>query len=167
MKANNRKEVVVALLSNLMEGRERASKFHQELRQYVQDPAIQEIIEAREFVAQKVHATIEECFRILGEKPVKTSNHLQEVFFEDFKREIGEIQAPEAKLLFVLAKLNHLTHLRIGELVALTAAADVTGHHAVGLLLETVLADKLALVERNRRFIRNWVEKKVEARMVA
>jgi len=52
-------------------------------------------------------------------------------------------------------------------LVALVAAADVSEHPAVGLLLETVLADRLAIVERNRRFIRNWVEGKIEARLAA
>jgi hypothetical protein len=44
--------------------------------------------------------------------------------------------------------------MRIGEYVALIAAADVTGHFAVGVLLESVLAQKLAFVDRTRRLIR-------------
>ena len=72
-----------------------------------------------------------------------------------------------AKRLFVLVKLNHLTNLRIGEYMALTAAADVGGNHEVGLLLESCLADKLAFVERTRRWIRNEIETKVAERRAA
>ena len=53
----------------------------------------------------------------------------------------------------VLEKLDRCFKL-IGEYVALIAAADLTGHDAVGVLLETCLADKLAFVERTRRLIR-------------
>ena len=63
-----------------------------------------------------------------------------------------------------LAKANHLTHLRIAEYEALVAAADVTGHYAVGVLLESCLADKLAFVERTRRLIRNFVATKLAAK---
>ena len=58
-------------------------------------------------------------------------------------------------------KAIHLTHLRIAECAALVAAADVTGHYGVGVLLESCLADKLAFVERTGRLIRNVIEAKV------
>jgi ferritin-like metal-binding protein YciE len=107
---------------------------------------------------------IDRCFELIGEQPVKLSGRLQEVFLEDFRRELAEIQNPVAKQLFVLAKANHLVQFRIAEFVALVAAADVTGHYAVGVLLESCLADKLAFVERTRRHIRNYVAGKVAAR---
>ena len=68
---------------------------------------------------------------------------------------MAEIQSPIAKRLFVLAKLSHLAHLRMAEYEVLTAAADLAGHHGVGVLLETCLADKLAFAERNRRLIQH------------
>ena len=68
---------------------------------------------------------------------MKTSGRLQDVFMEDFRKELGEIQHPLAKRLFVLAKAQHLIHLRIGEYTALIAAADMTGNYEVGLLLES------------------------------
>jgi ferritin-like metal-binding protein YciE len=68
---------------------------------------------------------------------------------------------PAARHLFILAKATHLTHLLIAEYVALFAAADITGHDGVGVLLESCLADKLAFVERTRRLIRNLIEGKV------
>jgi len=49
----------------------------------------------------------------------------------------------------------------------LIAASDLTGHYAVGVLLESCLADNLAFVERTRRLIRNVIETKVAARMAA
>ena len=83
---------------------------------------------------------------------------------EDFRKEVAEIQGPVARHLFILAKLNHLTHLRIGEYVALISASDVAGHYGVGVLLESCLADRLAFVERTRRLIRNMVESRVAER---
>jgi hypothetical protein len=40
----------------------------------------------------------------------------------------------------------------------------LAGHHGVGVLLETCLADKLAFAERNRRLIRHLVETQLEKR---
>lgn len=99
----------------------------------------------------------------MGEKPVAVSDRLQNVFIEDFKKELAEIHSPEAKAIFILAKANQLIHLRIGEYVALIAAADMTGHYGVGVLLESALADKLAFVERTRRLIRNRVTRELTA----
>ena len=62
---------------------------------------------------------------------------------EDFRREFNELQSPAAKRLYVLAKANHLTHIRIGEYVALTAAADISGHFGVGVLLRVALRTNL------------------------
>jgi hypothetical protein len=92
---------------------------------------------------------------------------MQEVFVEDFRRELAEIQAPAAKALFVLIKANHLMHLRVAEYVALIAMADVTGHFGVGVLLESCLADKLAFIERTRRLIRHTIEIKHAIKLAA
>ena len=86
------------------------------------------------------------------------------MFVEDFRRELAEIQSPVAKALFVLVKANHLNHLRIAELVSLVAAADLSGNHGVGVLLESCLADNLAFVERNRRQTRNIIETRIAGR---
>jgi ferritin-like metal-binding protein YciE len=167
MAVNNPKELFVLMLSNVRQGAERSTKVFQELGQAAQDPAIKEVLEARAFINDKILGTLDQCFKIIGEKPIKPSGRLQEIFVEDFKKDLAEIQSPVAKHLFILAKAIHLFHLRIGEYVALTAAADMTGHPAVGALLETCLADKLALAERTRRMIRQVVETKVAERVAA
>ena len=164
MPAKTPKEAFLMLLSHVRQGTERGATIYNELGNVAEDPQVKEALEARAFVSQSVLAKIDQCFKLIGEKPVQLSGRLQEVFLEDFRKELNEIQSPAAKRLFVLAKLVHLTHLRIGEYVALTAAADVTGHYGVGVLLESCLADKLAFVERTRRMIRNVVEVRVAER---
>ena len=54
-------------------------------------------------------------------------------------------------------------HLRIAEYEVLIAAADLTGHYGVGVLLESCLADKLVFVERTRQLIRHRLEQRVAA----
>jgi ferritin-like metal-binding protein YciE len=161
------KDLFVQLLSNLRQGTERSTKVFHEMSQVAQDPDIKEALEARVFVSEKVLATLDQCFKLIGEQPVNTIGRLQEVFVEDFRRELGEIQNPIARQLFVLAKATHLIHLRIAEYVALIAAADLTGHYGVGVLLESCLADKLALVERTRRLMRRLVERKAAKKLAA
>lgn len=154
MPAKDPKDVFLLLLSHVRQGTEKGAKFYNEIGDIAKDPEIKEAIEARAFVSKSVLARLDECFRILGEKPMQPSGELREMFIEDFRKEFNEIQSPVARRLYVLAKLIRLTHIRIGEYVALPAAADLAGHHGVAVLLETCLADKLAFVERNRRLIR-------------
>ena len=167
MPAKDPKEVFTMILSDVRQSTERATKIYEEIGQVAQDPEIKQISEARALVSNQILAKLDECFKLIGEKPMKLSGRLHEVFLEDFRRELAEIQAPLAKRLFVLAKLSHLIHLRIGEYVALIAAADLTGNHAVGMLLESCLADKLAFVERTRRLIRRIAEEKILAKVAA
>jgi len=152
------------LLSDVRQATEKSATIFQEIGQNVQDVHIKELLDARAFISRKTLDMLDQCFKLIGEQPVKLTGRLQETFIDDFRKEIGEIQGPVAKQIFVLAKLNHLTHLRIGEYVALTAASDMSGNYAVGVLLETCLADKIAFVERTRRLLRHIVETKVDER---
>ena len=167
MPVKNPKELFVMLLSDARQGTERTTKILQEISQSAQDPEIKEALEARVFVSDQVLAKVDQCFKLIGEQPVKLGGRLNDVFVEDFRRELAEIQSPVGKHLFILAKVIHLNHLRIAEYAALVAAADITGKHGVGVLLESCLADKLAFVERTRRLIRNIVETKVRERIAA
>ena len=164
MPVRDPKEVFVTLLSDVRQNTERTAKFYKEIGQIAEDSEIKEALEARAFISENTLEKLDECFKLIGEKPVKLTGHLQEVFVEDFRKELNEIQGPIAKRLFILAKLSHLTHLRVGEYLALVAAADLAGHHGVGVLLESCLADRLAFVERNRRIIRRIVEARIAER---
>ena len=167
MIVKNQKELFVMLLSDARQNTERSTKLYQEISQAAQDPDVKEALESRAWISEKDLAAIDRCFQLIGEQPVKLSGRLQEVFVEDFRRELAEIQNPIAKHIYVLAKASHLVHLRMAEYVALVAAADVTGHYAVGVLLESCLADKVTFVERTRRLIRNFVATKLAAKAAA
>jgi ferritin-like metal-binding protein YciE len=167
MPVNNPKELFVKMLSDVRQRTEQSTKFYEELSEVVQDPNIKEALQSRAFLQDKVVSSLDRCFKLIGEKAVALSGRLHEVFVEDFRRELAEIQTPAAKALFVLIKANHLMHLRIAEYVALIAMADVTGHFGVGVLLESCLADKLAFVERTRRLIRHTIESKHAIKLAA
>ena len=158
------KEVFIMMLSDVRRNAERSTKFYQELGEVAQDDEIKEVLQARALISESIVTRLNECFKLIGAEPAKLEGKVHDVFVEDFRRELATIEGPVAKRLFVLAKLSHLLHLRIGEYVALTAAADITGNHAVGVLLETCLADKLALVERTKRLIRGRIRERVAER---
>jgi ferritin-like metal-binding protein YciE len=167
MPAKTPKEVFIMLLSDARNNTERSAKIFQELGQQAQNPDVQEALEARAFIAEKNLETLDKCFEIIGEKPQKLSGRLHDIFVEDARKELAEIQSPVARHLYILAKATHLAHLRFAEYHVMVAAADVTGHFAVGVLLETVLADKLAFLERTRRLVGDILEGKVAERLVA
>lgn len=160
MPVNSPQEMFVLLLSDVRRRTERSIEFYREISKIADEPEIKESIEAREFVAQGSLAKIDQAFKLINEKPVTLSGRTEEVFVEAFRSELAEIKGPVVRRLFILSKLMHLTHWRIGEFVTLVAAADATGNFGVGVLLESCLADYLAFVERNRRIIRKLVELK-------
>jgi len=167
MTVRNPKELFVRMLSDLRHGTERATRIYEELADAAQDPNVKEALLSRVFLQEKILGALDRCFQMIGEKPLAPSGRPHEVFVEDFRRELAEIQNPAAKALFVLIKASHLIHFRIAEYVALIAMADVTGHFGVGVLLESCLADKLAFLERTRRLIRNTIETKHGIKLAA
>jgi ferritin-like metal-binding protein YciE len=164
MPIKNPKELFVSILSQVRRGTERSAAIYKELGELAHNPEIQEALEARAFVSEQTLAKLDEAFKLIGEKPMNLTGRLQDVFVEDFRNELGELHSPEARRLFVLAKANHLSHMRTAEYVTLVAASDLSGHHGVGVLLESCLADHLAFVERTKRLIRHVVEAKLAAR---
>jgi ferritin-like metal-binding protein YciE len=167
MAVNNPKEMFVKLLSDVRRGTEQSTKIYQEISEAAERPEVKEALQARVFISEKTLATLDQCFNLIGEKPVKVTGRLQEVLVEDFRRELAEIDNPVARHLFILAKANHLLHFRIAEYSILIAAADMTGNYAIGVLLESCLADKLALAERTRHVVRNIIETKRSERIAA
>jgi ferritin-like metal-binding protein YciE len=164
MPIKNPKELFVSMLSQVRRGTERSAAIYKELGELAHNPEIQEALEARAFVSEQTLAKLDETFKLIGEKPMNLTGRLQDVFVEDFRNELGELHSPEARRLFALAKANHLSHMRTAEYVTLVAAADLSGHHGVGVLLESCLADHLAFVERTKRLIRHVIEAKLAAR---
>ena len=80
------REVFLMLLSNVRNNTERATNAYQEFGKHAEDAEIKEALEARAFASNQILAKLDECFRIIGEKPAKTSGQLQETFLEDFRQ---------------------------------------------------------------------------------
>jgi Mn-containing catalase len=158
------KELFVRMLSDLRHGAEHSNKIYEELGQAAQNPDIKEALNAREFISSQILSRLDECFRLIGEKPLPANPKVYEAFIENIRKEVGEIQSPAVRKLFVLSKAIRLMHWRVGEYMALIAAADILEHPAVGVLLESCLADKLAFAERTKRLIREQVRERARER---
>lgn len=164
MAIENPMDLFRMLLSNVRQSAENGTTIFNMMSENVENSDIKEALQARAFVSSKVLNTLDECFKIIGEHPVKPTGRLHDVFLEDFRRELGEIKSQEARHLYILAKAHQLNQLRIGEYVVLIEAADMTGHYALGVLLSSCLADKLAFVDRTRQLIKTVIEGKIAAR---
>ena len=164
MTINNTMDAFIVLLSNVRNTTERSNKIYTELGELAQDPEIKAALEARAFVEAGSLAKIDEAFKLIGKEPVELPGKLQEVFVENFRNAFNEIERPAVRRLFVLAKAIQLAHFRMGEWVALVAAADLSGNYGVGVLLETCLAEDLAFAERTRRILRKHAEARIAAK---
>lgn len=164
MPVKNPKELFVRILSHARYGTERSANIYKELSDMAQNPDVQQALAARAFVANQNIEKIDEAFRLIGERPTNVTGRILDVFVEDFRSELADMQSPETRRLFILAKANQLSHMRAAEFSSLVAAADVSGHYGVGVLLESCLADHLALIERTKRFVETVVEAKIAAK---
>jgi ferritin-like metal-binding protein YciE len=167
MAIENPKALFVMLLSHLRLGEENTTEIFKELSHAAQDPDIKEALESRIFLKNQIVSSLDRCFSLIGEKPVKVVDRIREVFIEDFRHELAEISSPGVRRLFVLAKAKYLVQLRVAEYRALTAMADVTRHFGVGVLLEACLAEQLAFDDRTRRLLQYIVRREFGERLAA
>jgi ferritin-like metal-binding protein YciE len=166
MPVKSPRELFVMLLSEARQNTQLSANIYKEISQQAQDSDIKEALESRVWIIEKDLSAIDRCFELMGEKPVQISGN-QELLVEAFRKELMEIQNPAAKAIFILTKADRLNHSRIAEYEGLIEAADLSGHYAVGVLLESCLADKVMFIERTRRFIRKLVATKVAAGVAA
>ena len=170
MPVKNPKQIFVLMLSDLRQGTEKTSTIFQNLAQLAEDPDIKQALEARIFVSQKVVETLDQCFKLIGEQPTQlsgTRTRIYEALAEDFRKEVADIQDTKTRRFYILAKLNNLAHFRAAEYKTLIAAADISGNYGVAALLETCLADKVALAERTQRWLRRIAETEIGEKIAA
>lgn len=165
MPVKNATELSLLLLTNIRNATQRETTFFHELSQLAQDPGVKEALDARVFISERTLGTIDQCFKLIGEQPLKTTGRAHDVMIEEIRKDLTEIQSPVARHLFILAKVQQLIHFRVGEYITLIAAADMNGDYGVGVLLESALAEKLAFVERTRRLVKHVIESKAAARL--
>jgi ferritin-like metal-binding protein YciE len=148
MSITNIKQLYIKMLSDVQKREESASTIFKTLRETAQEQQVKEILDSAIYLTETATTTLDRCFKLLGEKPVPTDNRLQEVFVEDFKKELEMIQFLPAKTLFVASKASHLMQIRTAELESLIQISDASGHSGISLLLDSVLAQKRVFVDR-------------------
>ena len=79
MPVTNPKELFVRLLSDVRQHEEKLTVAYQELREVSQDPEIKESLDSLLFLGDKTLATLDQCFKIIGQQPVKITDKLQEI----------------------------------------------------------------------------------------
>ncbi|HEX2959266.1 MAG TPA: DUF892 family protein [Chitinispirillaceae bacterium] len=152
------KELFVKMLSDLRQHEYGLADTLNTLRENVQDQNTKEYFESLIYLSEKNVETLDKCFKMINEKPVKTDDKLKELFLDDFKKEYSEIESPVAKIIYFTAKANHLMYVRAGEWMTLIEMSDISGNHGVGLLLMSVYSQKVAFVKKARRRIRTLIE---------
>jgi ferritin-like metal-binding protein YciE len=160
-------QVFLLLLSSARHGTERAARFYEEISHYSPYADVKDMLHARALIASKTVAVLDDCFRLMRAAPVRHSGRVEEVFADDFRRELIELQSPAATALFILAKATHLQNFRTGEYVALAASADLAGHPEIAALLERCLAEYLTSMERTRGMIRDAVAERIAQKSAA
>lgn len=158
MAVKNPRELFVRLLSGVRHGTEQGTKLYHEISKLAEDPEVKEVLEARAFISEQGLSTIDQCFKAVGEKPMKVSTQVHDVFADEFRKEFVEIEDRPTRRLYLLARANQLNQLRVGEYASLVAAADISGHAGVGVLLSSCLADRIAFGERTNRIVRQIAE---------
>ncbi len=156
------KDLFVKILSDLRQHEYGLADTLNTLRENVQDQGIKEYFESLIYLSEKNVDTIDKCFKMINEKPVKTDDKLKELFLDDFKKEFNELESPLVKILYFTAKANHLMNVRAGEWMTLIEMSDISGNRGVSLLLGSVFSQKVAFVKKARRRLRAIIEDQIE-----
>ena len=114
MATRNPKEVFLMLLSDSRRNTERSAAIYREISEMAENPDVKEALEARAFIADKNLETLDECFEMIEEKPVKLNGRLQEVFVEDLREGLRKYNHRRRDISIFLPK--PLTWLTSGSL---------------------------------------------------
>lgn len=167
MAIDNPKMLFTWMLSGVRVQTENVVTIYEMLGEEADHDEIRQAMKARAFLAHKILSTLDKCFEMIGQQPMKISSRLYDAFLEDFRSQLSEIQSPEARRLFILAKAHHINGLRMGEYTALIEMADASGNYGLGVLLSACQADMWAFQERTRHLLRKLAEGKIEMRLGA
>jgi ferritin-like metal-binding protein YciE len=118
MPIDDPRDLFVMLLSDLRRGAERTMNIFSELSEGAQDPKVKDVLEARLLLSDKILASLDECFKLIGTTPANHNRSLRDVLIEDFREDLSQTRSTEAQRLLIFAKASYLIHFRIAEYVA-------------------------------------------------
>ena len=82
----NTRELYIKMLSDVLKREERVSEIFTMLREIAQDSRIKELLDSAMYLTENSCASLDRCFKMIGEKPVASESKLLDVFIDDFKR---------------------------------------------------------------------------------
>ena len=77
------------LLSNARNHTERSIKAYEMIGQHAENPDVKEALKAREFVAEDNIRALDQCFEMIGEKPVQFSEQTPRSIRGGFQERTG------------------------------------------------------------------------------
>ncbi len=167
MAVQNAEELFTNLLSHTLVAERRLQKVVDEMGQAVDDPEVKDILSVRSYLTGQNISNCEKCFEILGAQPTSPTGRVAEALAEDWRGEVGAIQSPAVKTLYVLSKIRMIQNVHIGEYAVLTAMAKVAGNYPVATLLERNWEDKVEFVERTRDIFEAMAKKALAGKLIA
>jgi ferritin-like metal-binding protein YciE len=147
-------DLFLTILSRVHESEKRLLSAVQELSHMAEDKYVKDMLDVRAFLTQQEVSNIEECFRLMGKQPVPTDTRFHEVWLEDTRRELQEIQLPILKGLYIVTAIHRIQNYHIAQYAALITMSEYAGYDAVTTLLRRNMADKMEFIERTNEFIR-------------
>jgi len=166
MPIQSAEDLFLAGLSHLHRSEQRLLQAVEEMSQVAQDEEIKEVLDVRAYLTRQEISNIEKCFQLLGKQPVPPSSTFADVWVENVRRELSEIQSPTLKGLFILNKVRQIQDLHMGEYKALATMSGLMGNIPVTTLLEHNLRDKVEFVERTRDLVLEVAKKAIGARVI-
>ncbi|MCX6020565.1 MAG: DUF892 family protein [Chloroflexi bacterium] len=155
MAIQSAEDLFLTMLSNLQNSETRLASNAGDLAQLAQNKEVKEVLDVRAFIAKQNAANIDECFRLLGKKPVQTNQQFRQTWLEDVRREAETIQTPALKAIYVIGAFRQIQNLHLAEYATLVAIARLMNNMPVATLLQSNLADKVMFVKRTDDMIRD------------
>ncbi len=157
----DRKEVYLQKLADLRRGSELTAQLCGQICAVAHNPMTEEALIGRVFVFEKVCAILDECFRLLHEKPARPTANDRATYAEELSQKLEQLPKSLSRHHLILAYVNGLVQSRIAEYLDAVAASQLARSHvnrivtskllAVGMLLESCFAESFAAVERSRQ----------------
>ncbi len=177
MTAPNVKTPFLQKLTELRRGTERSIKVLAQVSEMAHSPKTKETLAQRAFIFERIGAILDECFRLLHEEPATSIRDASDMFVKGFGHRVAQITNPSDRDDFALTYANCLVQFRLDEYLGLIATSSLAGNYvnrvvtskalAIGVLLESCFAERLASIERIGRRIRSAMDVKIPRNIAA
>ena len=166
MAIQNAEDLFVSMLSHLHASEGRLQRVCEEMSKVAENDNVKEALEVRGFLTKQAVSSIEECFRILGRQPSEPSTRFEEVWLENVRNVLKEIESPVLKGMYIIHKIRELQNLHVAEYRGLVAMAYLAENYPVATLLARNLADKVEFIDRTDELIREIGKGVITARIL-